>query len=85
MAETQTIDAPDWDLADLFNGPGDPAIDREMSALAEQARSDTSRRTLSLTPGMPVDIFVDNGEPKRPIEIFFQPLEEVLDRALRGS
>ena len=38
MAETQTIDAPDWDLADLFNGPGDPAIDREMSALAEQAR-----------------------------------------------
>ena len=38
MAETQTIDAPDWDLADLFNGPGDPAIDREMSALAELAR-----------------------------------------------
>ena len=38
MAETQTIDAPDWDLADLFNGPSDPAIDREMSALAEQAR-----------------------------------------------
>ena len=38
MAETQTIDAPDWDLGDLFNGPGDPAIDREMAALAEQAR-----------------------------------------------
>ena len=38
MAETQTIDAPDWDLADLFNGPGDPAIDREISALAKQAR-----------------------------------------------
>jgi hypothetical protein len=34
---------------------------------------------------MPVDIFVDNGEPKRPIEIFFEPLEEVIDRALRGS
>ena len=55
------------------------------AALAEQARTDDSRRTLSLTPGMPVDIFVDNGEPKRPIEIFFEPLEEVLDRALRGS
>ncbi|MEC8710283.1 MAG: HlyD family type I secretion periplasmic adaptor subunit [Pseudomonadota bacterium] len=55
------------------------------AALAEQARTDESRRTLSLTPGMPVDIFVDNGEPKRPIEIFFEPLEEVLDRALRGS
>ena len=38
MAETQTIDAPDWDLADLFNGPSDPVIDREMSALAVQAR-----------------------------------------------
>ena len=55
------------------------------AALAEQARTNDSRRTLSLTPGMPVDIFVDNGEPKRPIEIFFEPLEEVLDRALRGS
>jgi HlyD family secretion protein len=52
-------------------------------ALAEQAKD--SRRDLKLTPGMPVDIFVDNGEPRRPIDIFFEPLEEVIDKALRGS
>ena len=52
-------------------------------ALARQA-ADTSR-DLKLIPGMPVDIFVDNGEPRRPIEIFFEPLEEVIDKALRGS
>ena len=52
-------------------------------ALALQAAD--SRRDLKLTPGMPVDIFVDNGEPRRPIDIFFEPLEEVIDKALRGS
>jgi len=52
-------------------------------ALAIQAEN--SSRDLKLTPGMPVDIFVDNGEPRRPIDIFFEPLEEVIDKALRGS
>lgn len=60
-------------------------LKRLNDALEEQAKAANSRRDLRLIPGMPVDIFVDNGEPKRPIEIFFAPLEEVIDRALRGS
>jgi HlyD family type I secretion membrane fusion protein len=56
---------------------------RLSEALVLQAAD--SNRDLKLTPGMPVDIFVDNGEPRRPIDIFFEPLEEVIDKALRGS
>ena len=52
---------------------------------ALEIQAANSSRDLKLTPGMPVDIFVDNGEPRRPIDIFFEPLEEVIDKALRGS